>query len=368
MLWIDLTDDWTSESVTLHSIPKPPAVPNLRYGGIWVDRKAGRLYTGFAGTEPYFGSPGPAARGLWSFTPDDSGGGSWKSLNKTADASFTDEPRPFRGGVASGHDVGYFLGGMPGPAHRICHPALTCTSEGFTGNDSGPQQPLSNFISYDFSSGTATSSSVWGPASNEGPGLSGGMVYVPNFGNKGVLINMGGYHDRSRDDGLTRFQTVQVYDIDSQRWFGQLTSGTVPRSRKDFCIAGAPSRKQTFEILIYAGWGGKLGHSAVVYDSAFVLTLPGFYWVRAHYLPRHPRHGLTCNAVGGGQILAIGGVDSTQKDDVNGSYAGGFNTPDPFTQGLAIFDLGELAWSSAYSKRRGPHNPPAKIQRYYDRK
>ena len=111
MVSIDLRKDWTNTSVALHSSMKPPEAPSLNNGGIWVDQANNVLYTGFAGTESSFGANIKYPQGLWSFTPDGSGGGSWKNLNKTADASFVDVPRPYKGQVASGNGLGFFLGG-----------------------------------------------------------------------------------------------------------------------------------------------------------------------------------------------------------------------------------------------------------------
>jgi hypothetical protein len=191
-----------------------------------------------------------------------------------------------------------------------------------------------------------------GPGNN-GPGNNGQGNIVP--GNNG-----------QNNNGTDSFQTVHVYDVDEQRWYEQKTTGDIPEPRKDFCIAGSPSSNRTHEILVYAGWNGELGAGAVPYDSAYVLTLPGFYWAKADYAAAHPRHGLSCNAVGGSQILAIGGVDTTQNG--SDSYAAGFTTRDPFARGLAIFDLAALAWSSVYRANR-PLQPPApKVQAYYNAK
>jgi hypothetical protein len=193
----------------------------------------------------------------------------------------------------------------------------------------------------------------------------GGTTFVPNWGRHGILISVGGYHGGGAEN-MVSFQTVLIYDIDSQRWFEQETSGDIPRPRKEFCIAGGVSNKRTHDILVYGGWDGRAGPDAVPYDSAFVLTLPGFHWVRADYPPRHPRHGHSCNGVGGGQILIVGGVDSAHLDPAKEVYRSVFDTPDPFTKGLAIFDLSKLAWSPSYSANRGLQKPAPQIQAYYD--
>ncbi|KAJ4306323.1 hypothetical protein N0V88_001123 [Collariella sp. IMI 366227] len=209
------------------------------------------------------------------------------------------------------------------------------------------------------------SSSIWGP-SGGGWMTSGGTTFVPNWGKRGILLHVGGSQDS--DGGgraLVSFETVYIYDNDAQQWYEQKTTGDIPQPRKDFCMAGAPSSNRTHDILVYAGWNGELGSAAVPFDSAYVLTLPGFYWVKADYPAEHPRQGLSCNSVGDGQILVIGGVDTTQQDN-NDQYRAGFKTKDPFVQGLAIFDLSNLAWSPGYSANRGLQPPAPKVQGYYN--
>lgn len=63
--------------------------------------------------------------------------------------------------------------------------------------------------------------------------------------------------------------------------------------------------------------------------------------------PQNPRIGLTCNAVGGSQILTIGGrdgnpkvVDSTHIVNIQSTYG----IQDPNAQGLAIFDMTNLTF------------------------
>lgn len=235
------------------------------------------------------------------------------------------------------------------------------------GNKTDTQGPSSSFITYDISDGKMIGTHTGGP-SDRVPSFE-GVTFVPNWGDRGILVAAGGSQDKVGGNNDQGMQTVHVYDIDEQRWYDQTTSGDIPEARRDFCMAGAPSSNRTHEILVYAGWNGELGPDAVRYDSAYVLTLPGFYWVKADYPAAHPRHGLTCNAVGGSQILTIGGVDTTQQaGDGAGQHAAGFTTRDPFDQGVAIFDMGSLTWSSAYHARRSLQPPAAKIQAYYNAK
>ncbi|KAK0668863.1 hypothetical protein QBC41DRAFT_117590 [Cercophora samala] len=373
LLSIDLSKDWSNDTINIQSSPKPDGVPNLRDGGIWVDEKNGVLYTGFAGTESFFGDGALYPQGLWSFVPNGSGGGDWRSLNDTADPSFVDLPRPYKGQTSSGDGQGYFLGG-------------------FVGNETGRETTLSNLNTYDFATNKLTNLTVSG-VSTRGLEQYGGMLYVPNFGNRGILINVGGDQDgRVEADDLISFRRVQVYDPETQTWFEQKTSGNNPQPRKQFCMAGMASNNHTYELLIYAGWEGQYGTSSLSYDSAYVLTLPGFYWVKANYSAQHPRHGLTCNPVGGSQVLIIGGVDTTQQNDnsnpqqqqpqprqqqqqqpqQNGNsynrldYISAFNTTDPFKQGLAIFDLHTMGWNTSYIAKPAVYAPAPQVQDYYN--
>lgn len=112
MLSIDLSKDFEPDTVTYTSIAKPPGVPNLRGGGIWVDTASGLLYTGFAGLPSLYGDPQQIAQGLWSFEPGQDGTmGMWTNLNDTADEYFITQPRHCSGLVASGNGAGFFLGG-----------------------------------------------------------------------------------------------------------------------------------------------------------------------------------------------------------------------------------------------------------------
>ncbi|KAK1778172.1 hypothetical protein QBC45DRAFT_414666 [Copromyces sp. CBS 386.78] len=355
LLSIDLSKDWTSDSVRFDSTSKPIGAANLAGAGIWVDETEGVLYTGFAGVKSKFGDNANQPQGLWSFKPDGKGGGTWQNLNSTADKTFTEKPRPFKGKTASGNGVGYFLGGF----------------NGWGTNESNFREgPVSGLLAYDFASKKATNTSV-SIASTQGSEQFGSMLYVPNFGKKGILVSAGGFIGGMKtdedDDKLVSMDTARIFDIDSNAWFEQSTSGTSPAPRQEYCMAGVASDNQTYEILIYAGWGRNLGSSSVPFDDAYVLTLPGFYWTKAPYTARNPRHSLSCNGVGGGQIITIGGVDST-REGPESLYKGTFTTSDPFPQGIAVFDLATLKITDTYKANTTSYSPASAIQSYYNDK
>lgn len=119
---------------------------------------------------------------------------------------------------------------------------------------------------------------------------------------------------------------------------------------------------------VYAGWGTNLGSASVQYDTISILTLPAFHWISVPYNPSNPRHGHTCNAVGGSQILSIGGVDSNPQITTGNTTIitqSTFDSPDPFAQGLSIFDMTNLAWSNQYSASSPPYVQSDPVQQFY---
>ncbi|POS75478.1 hypothetical protein DHEL01_v206132 [Diaporthe helianthi] len=347
LLSIDLSADFEPDTVSYRSIPKPSGVPDLNKAGIWVDQTSGLLYTGFAGLTSDFGDAPTVAQGLWSFEPSADGAtGSWTNLNDTTDEYFTTQPRHFSGPVASGNGTGYFLGG------QIL--------------DNGTEVPVSGLLKYNFATKVATNSTVSG-ISTSGYLQRGMMHYVPNFGPAGVIVAAGGHQLQkgSTEKFLLSFNSVQVFDPATDTWYEQTTTGNIPEGRKEYCMAGAASSSRTYEILVYAGWDGNLGTTSIPWDEAYVLSLPSFHWFKADFQALRPRHGLTCEHVGGGQVLAIGGVDTTQNGPTS-LYDDVFNTRDTHDQGLAVFDMGSLSFTTGYKSNQTVYNLATDVQNYYN--
>lgn len=363
--------------MTYTAIAKPSDVPNLNDAGIWVNKMSNLLYTGFVGLPSDFGDAPKISQGLWSFEPSEDGTtGTWTNLNDTTDEYFITQPRHFAGPVASGSGAGFFLGGKlrghPLPSERtpgLAEPeGLSLNSNHTTGNilDNGTQVPVSGLLKYDFATKVATNSTVVG-TSTSGYLQLGQMQYVPNFGPAGVIIAAGGHQlqNGASEKYLLSFNSVQVFDPATNTWYEQTTTGSIPNGRKEYCMTGAASSNHTYEILVYAGWDGNLGATSISWDQAYVLSLPSFHWFEADYQALQPRHGLTCEHIGGGQVLTIGGVDTTQ-DVPNKLYSGVFNTRDAHAQGLAIFDLSSLSFKTGYVSNQTVYNLAPDLQNYYD--
>lgn len=348
LLYVDITNDFSPSSVAVTSIEKPLGVPNLLQGGLWVDNDAGTLYTGFSGSSSGFGDAAEQPQGLWSFQPgSDNTDGTWTNLNDTTDDFFATGKRPFGAPVASGNGSAFLLGGLDvfGKYHV----------------------PVSGLLSYNFSTQTVTNTTV--SASTDGFLQMGSMQYVPNFGSAGVLVSAGGNHGYIKSSGewasnWQAFDTVQVLDIASGTWYDQVTTGNVPPFRMQYCMAGAASSNRTYEILVYAGWNNTLGEYSTSFDAAYILSLPSFNWFKADYEATSPRHALTCEHIGGGQVLTVGGLDTSQHDASN-QYRGVFHTVDPFPQGLGVFDLSTMSFADLFEVNKTTYEYADALSTYY---
>lgn len=89
-------------------------------------------------------------------------------------------------------------------------------------------------------------------------------------------------------------------------------------------------------------FGGSNNDEKAAYNSVYVLSLPSFTWSLVGRVPRaQVREGNGCAIVGKSQFLTWGGI-------YWGSELEQVSSPDPFPQGLGIFDLNSLEWKDEY--------------------
>ncbi|MCJ1465552.1 hypothetical protein MMC07_004170 [Pseudocyphellaria aurata] len=358
ILSIDLSQTWSNSTVTIHSTYKPTGVPNLTHSSLWYDEREDLLYSGFAGRAPTFGDrPWPSNSSLWSFKPDGAGSGSWDKVIDSDSLVWHSFTRPCQPMMAFGSGSAYVLGGFESWQTR------SPWDDSFY-NTALPGLVQFNLTTRTFSNSTAGGYSFYGTAER------GAMHYVSSFGPDGLFVVMGGddaWHPQPDGSSLIELETISIYDPSSRQWFNQTTTGNIPQRRKEFCLAGIASNNGTYEIFMYAGWGGDLGKSAIPFDEIYILTLPAFHWLKVDYPPQQPRHALTCHAVGGSQILTIGGLDSNSNHTMDAEiYHSTFDTsPDPFAQGLAIFNMTALKFANQYTAKASPYVQSDMVRRYH---
>ena len=348
MLSIDLSQNWVNATVPIHSITKPNGVPNLDDGSLWYDESTQLLYTGYTGSSsPFDVNINPSLpESIWTFKPDNLGSGTWNQTISSSASIWNTIKRTNRGYQAYGNGSAYVLGGSNVPlSGQYLYPGMI-------------KFDMSSQVFSNISSETGATS----PSGN--PGQYGTMQYVPPFGSNGVFVVMGGADSKGPID----FGSVQVYDPASGSWYNQTTTGNKPAARYSHCTAGAASMNNTYEIFVYAGDSGQSGASSVPLDTVNMLSLPAFNWFSVAYNPQNPRSGHTCEAVGGSQIAIVGGRDANPKipTTANDMVNATFSTPDPFAQGLAIFDLRTLDFAAEYTAGGGVvYEPNEVITQFY---
>ncbi|KAJ5144048.1 Galactose oxidase/kelch beta-propeller [Penicillium bovifimosum] len=156
------------------------------------------------------------------------------------------------------------------------------------------------------------------------------LVWVP-VSDSGVLVAIGGVIDpiqffrtsksnssrteESKKISPTFMETVSVFDVKSQKWYLQKTTGDIPPQLTEFCsVLASAEDGSSHNIYIYGGYDG-LDYNSNPSDDVYILSLPSFQWVKAYKgTNTHSRSGHKCIKVYPDQMLAVGGqhVDSTR--------------------------------------------------------
>lgn len=100
-----------------------------------------------------------------------------------------------------------------------------------------------------------------------------------------------------------------------------------------------------------------------VFDEVYVLSIPGFVWFMLsgpNVAPARSAH--TCELVGGRQLMSIGGLDNPQSE--SNVYLD-FTIPDPFTQGIGIFDMTDSVWKTGYDVDGPTYQTPQIVKDWY---
>ncbi|ORY15014.1 hypothetical protein BCR34DRAFT_196915 [Clohesyomyces aquaticus] len=310
--------------------------PSLNQVQFWQDEQHGAVYAYGGEISELAQSNGALAvppESLWRFILLNSGpGGNWEEVDM-GDSVEKDLARPSGGSATFGGGAGYYFGGYTNKR----------TSRWSNAYDEIPSLAMQemNFTTAKFNNNTASG------YSKTGTHEFGGMIHVPSWGERGLVVVIGGRTSPSSAsfDGsfYQDMAQIHIYDPTLRRWFSQTASGSpgsIPTQRDRFCVVGnAAGNGSTFEIFIYGGHADLTSQSPV-YDEVFVLSLPRFRWYKANYTATDARIRHTCHAIGR-QMISVGGVNST---DIEAS-----NDPDQFTQGIKVFDMTLLRWNNSWN-------------------
>lgn len=235
-LSIDLSQDWTNDSVVIRTTSKPQGAPILTQPAFAYDESNDIFYSGWAGRASSFVDnlePPPVA--LWSFKPDGTGGGAWNREIANSDPAFDDLTRSSYGYQTYGGDRALVLGGV---SNSQTSPATSQIED---------DVKLPGLVQLNMATKTFTNSSA--RAFNNGQvGVQGQMHYVPAFGPNGIFLMMGGSSFPASLDNLIGLSNIWAYEPVTDQWFNQTATGNIPQKRKDFCTAGVNSTNGTYEM------------------------------------------------------------------------------------------------------------------------
>lgn len=259
-LTLDLTKDWSIGSPTLKGLDVPDGPPKVAMGYLWQDYDNLYLYGGMAADNP---PAKPPSDSIWRYSIAD---GKWDEFKepKTSDGNYSEPEnqrvqRSAEGAGVSVPELGlswYFGGhldwattqGWSNQVDRVyLKSLLEFTHPGYSNNG---VDDLRNAGAAD---GGVFRNITSGGVQKDGfpERADGALVFVPGWGERGVLIGLaGGTEDTFTDD----LSTLDVYDIANSEWFHQETTGDSPSVRVNPCavIASAPDAS-SFQIYLFGG-------------------------------------------------------------------------------------------------------------------
>jgi hypothetical protein len=191
----------------LHAnLSKNASIPDVNGGVLWGD-DVNKVFYLFGGE--YYGTP-PTPFNLYSY---DILNDSWNNLGPPSQSGIS--PVSYGAGVGiSELGLGFYYGGW--------------LSNNSVPGWSGPPVATTGLVKYDMDQGSWTNNT--GPDSTGR--AEGTMNYLP-ASDGGLLIYFGGVQEL--ENGTTTGQAMDevfVYDIVTDRWYTQQTSGTTPRKQK----------------------------------------------------------------------------------------------------------------------------------------
>ncbi|KAK3338697.1 hypothetical protein B0H65DRAFT_560129 [Neurospora tetraspora] len=352
----DISKSWTTSSVKIRTIPRKGPVA-LNTEAIWIDSTGNSFYI-YGGVTSYNRNEKDISKkGIWKFTADGQGGGSWSLEEPANPDTFTSLRYTTNSAYASSAGIGFSIGGYQAGDTDPDIPG---------GGDNGRWQ-TSGMVSYNMMTKewqNHTSIGMLGPKQSLEDGRA---IHVPGFGPDALVFVLGGSAKAAAADPkassqgpLVSFANVSFFDPSSKQWYWQTTTGEAPKGRVGHCLVGSLSQEGSFEIFVYGG-------STQSYDSSlddlYVLSLPGFQWFRADDRSDTPRARGACVVVGKRQMLAIGGVDFS-KGPPNSKY---WQDQDPLPQGLGLFDMTAMRWvrNGSYDADAEAYQSPQVVQDWY---
>ncbi|KAF9772044.1 hypothetical protein IL306_010307 [Fusarium sp. DS 682] len=161
--------------------------------------------------------------------------------------------------------------------------------------------------------GRANAEVVWVPVGKKGIlVVLGGVVYPEWAGRSGKSAN----ESESEKQSPEFMQTIDIYDIDSKKWYRQETKDGPGARTRGCAVVATASDRSSFNIFYYGGFDG-IHPLEDFNDDVWVLSLPSFTWIKINEgKSLHARAGHKCFMPYPDQMLVFGGYTSQKGNSI----------------------------------------------------
>ncbi|KAF2088406.1 hypothetical protein K490DRAFT_72831 [Saccharata proteae CBS 121410] len=350
-LKMDLTTSWQISSPSLTGLPQPSGPPNVSLAYLWSSRTSLYLYggefqDGNGGNTPDY----PTAFSLWEYdipssswtehsnpttSAGDNAAEAGQKVQRAAEGAGVDVPQIGRGFYFGGHLDEWTTEDWSNQVSRVYLKSLVEFT--FPGYSNDGIQSLSDGTS-------AGQDGAWRNITEGGLQTSDGfperadgiLVYVPGFGDEGVLLGLAG----GTNSTFTQMNVIDVYDIANSTWYKQPTSGSTPKIRVNPCaVVAAAADGSSYNMYMFGGQD--LGDDQTQYQDMWILSVPSFTWLEVDQSSQsvpYARAGHTCN-IWDGQMVVVGGYVGTELS---------CDSP-----GIYVFNTSSLEWGTQFTSLSG---------------
>ncbi|RMZ72033.1 kelch repeat [Pyrenophora seminiperda CCB06] len=349
-LTLDLTQSWQVSSPALTGLPKPAGPPAVSLGQLWASHESLWLYGGQFSDSPIVQ---PANNSIWEYKiaskqwaehadPKTSAGqkaeNDGQSVQRVAEGAGLTVSTLGRGFYFAGHLDFLTTQGWSNQIARVYLKSLLEFT--FPGQSNNAVNSLQNGKTA--GSDGAFRNITYGGLQNTASfpeRADSALVYVPGFGDEGLLIGVTGGDNAT----FTQMNTVDVYDIAASTWYKQTTSGKTPSYRVNPCtVVAAATDGSSYNIYMYAGQDLEPAGKQTQRDDMWILSIPSFTWIEVNQgtdkasMPP-PRAGHLCQAWDA-QMIVMGGYNTNLGCDAPGIY---------------VFNMSSLSWSNQFTSVTG---------------
>ncbi|CZS90713.1 hypothetical protein WAI453_004002 [Rhynchosporium graminicola] len=344
-LTLDLTKTWKRTDPALKGLPQPVGPPAVSMGSLWHSYTSLFLYGGeFSDSPPK--SPLPVS--TWEYDIKAAKWTEWAnpktSIGNHSEAGNIPVQRSAEGAGLSVPELGksWYFGGhldmftTSGWSNQIArvylrsmleftHPGYANTGVSSLGSTNAAPQ-----------GGTYRNITEGGLQDSAGftERADGALVYIPGWGNEGIVLGLAG----GTNESFTDMNTIDIYDVANSTWYKQATSGESPPIRVNPCVGVVAAPDGTsFQVHLYGGQNLIPFGSQIQYRDMWILTVPSFTWIQvpidSSQSPPPARAGHQCT-IWDGQMVVIGG------------YVGRDISCD--SPGIYVFNASSLQWQNSF--------------------